>query len=111
MAIDFPNGATAGQRFQVNNRIWVYNGSTWDTENSYQNYGHGSSHAAAGSDPVAISVSQVSGAAPLASPALTGVPTAPTAISGSSDTTIATTAFVSNATSAASIHPFLLMGA
>lgn len=35
--------------------------------------------------------------APLASPALTGTPTAPTAVDGTSSTQIATTAFVSNA--------------
>lgn len=35
--------------------------------------------------------------APLASPALTGIPTAPTAAAGTSSTQIATTAFVSNA--------------
>lgn len=39
-------------------------------------------------------VSQVTGAAPLASPALTGVPTAPTADNGTNTTQIATTAFV-----------------
>lgn len=39
-------------------------------------------------------VSQVTGAAPLASPALTGVPTAPTASLGTNTTQIATTAFV-----------------
>ena len=39
-------------------------------------------------------VSEVTGAAPLASPALTGVPTAPTASPGTSTTQIATTAFV-----------------
>jgi Pectate lyase superfamily protein len=46
------------------------------------------------------SVSQVTGAAPLASPALTGVPTAPTATTGTNTTQIATTAFV-NATAIA----------
>ena len=39
--------------------------------------------------------------APLASPALTGTPTAPTAASGTSTTQIATTAFVANAISEA----------
>ena len=38
--------------------------------------------------------------APLASPALTGIPTAPTAASGTSTTQIATTAYVANAVSA-----------
>lgn len=39
--------------------------------------------------------------APLASPSLTGTPTAPTATAGTSTTQIATTAFVANAISAA----------
>lgn len=39
-------------------------------------------------------VSEVTGAAPLASPALTGVPTAPTASNGTDTTQVATTAFV-----------------
>jgi hypothetical protein len=42
-------------------------------------------------------VGQVTGAAPLASPALTGVPTAPTAAIGDSSSTIATTQFVQQA--------------
>jgi len=41
------------------------------------------------------------GFAPLASPAFTGNPTAPTPLAGDSDTSIATTAFVANAVSAA----------
>ncbi|CAM6054936.1 unnamed protein product [Sphagnum tenellum] len=43
---------------------------------------------------VVLAVSDISGAAPLASPALTGVPTAPTPASSDSSTTISTTAFV-----------------
>jgi hypothetical protein len=43
---------------------------------------------------IVLSVGDVSGAAPLASPALTGVPTAPTAAVGTSTTQLATTAFV-----------------
>ncbi len=39
----------------------------------------------------------ITGAAPLASPALTGVPTAPTAAAGTSTTQLATTAFVTSA--------------
>ena len=41
------------------------------------------------------------GGAPLASPALTGTPTAPTATAGDADTSIATTAFVAQAIAAA----------
>jgi len=46
---------------------------------------------------VALAVADVSGAAPLASPALTGTPTAPTATAGTDTTQLATTAFVAAA--------------
>jgi hypothetical protein len=53
-----------------------------------------------GSSLTGLTVSQVSGAAPLASPALTGTPTAPTAAAGTSTTQLATTAFVQAALAA-----------
>jgi hypothetical protein len=46
---------------------------------------------------VTLAVADVSGAAPLASPALTGTPTAPNAAAGTATTQIATTAFAQNA--------------
>jgi hypothetical protein len=46
---------------------------------------------------ITLAVADVSGAAPLASPALTGTPTAPTATAGTNTTQIATTAFVTAA--------------
>lgn len=49
------------------------------------------------------SVGQVTGAAPLASPPLTGIPTAPTAAPGTNTTQIATTAFVEAAVAAGGI--------
>lgn len=62
---------------------------------------HASSHAAAGADPLTLSQSQITSLisdlalkAPLASPALTGVPAAPTAAVSTNTTQIATTAFV-----------------
>lgn len=45
---------------------------------------------------VTLVVGDVSGAAPLASPALTGTPTAPTAATATNSTQVATTAFVKN---------------
>lgn len=51
------------------------------------------------------SVGQVTGAAPLASPALTGTPTAPTPASTSNNTTVPTTAFVQGLLSAAGPAP------
>ena len=52
---------------------------------------------------VTLAVADVSGAAPLASPALTGSPTAPTPTSGDNTTKIATTAFVKAAIDAAPV--------
>ncbi len=51
---------------------------------------------------VTLVVGDVSGAAPLASPALTGTPTAPTATTGTNTTQVATTAFVQQEVPAAS---------
>lgn len=54
-----------------------------------------------GSALTGITVSQVSGAAPLASPTFTGVPAAPTASAGTNTTQLATTAFVTGAVATA----------
>jgi hypothetical protein len=71
--IDFPSSPTVGQ---------VFGAYTWDGEKWKQT----------------VSASTY---APLASPAFTGVPTAPTAGVGTSTTQLATTAFVSGAVTAA----------
>jgi hypothetical protein len=55
---------------------------------------------------VVLAVADVSGAAPLASPALTGTPTAPTATAGTNNTQIATTAFVAAAVLGAAVTSF-----
>jgi len=62
---------------------------------------HASTHASAGSDPVTIAESQVTNLttdlaakAPLASPAFTGTPTAPTPTAGDNSTKLATSAYV-----------------
>ena len=72
---------------------------------------HASTHASGGTDPITVAQSQVTSLttdlaakAPLASPALTGTPTAPTAASGTSTTQIATTAFVATAIAAFPIN-------
>ena len=66
------------------------------------NYGTTSGTAAQGNDSRIVGALQASTAAatysPLASPALTGTPTAPTASHGTSTTQLATTAFVASAT-------------
>lgn len=62
---------------------------------------HAATHEEGGADEVELSQAQITGLvaalallAPLASPALTGTPTAPTAAGGTNTTQIATTAFV-----------------
>ena len=81
---------------------------------------HAASHADGGTDEITVAQSQVTGLAadlagkaPLASPTLTGVPTAPTAPPGTDSTQIATTAFVlANAPSSSGFSTtFMLMGA
>jgi hypothetical protein len=66
---------------------------------------HAASHASAGSDPITVAESQVTGLvadlaakAPLASPALTGTPTVPTAAQGTNTTQAASTAYVQTET-------------
>jgi hypothetical protein len=54
---------------------------------------------------VVLAVTDVSGAAPLASPALTGTPTAPTASTSTNTTQVATTAFVNNALISSGLTP------
>ena len=49
---------------------------------------------------VVLAVNDISGAAPLASPALSGIPTAPTASSGINSTQVATTAYTTTAVTA-----------
>ena len=74
------------------------------TTNSRTPTAHASSHASAGTDPITIAESQVTGLvadlaakAPLASPALTGSPTAPTQAAGDNSTKLSTTAYADSA--------------
>ncbi|HVU37929.1 MAG TPA: hypothetical protein VHC95_06310 [Opitutales bacterium] len=79
------------------------------TDTSRAAAAHASQHGVSGSDPVTLAQSQVTGLtsalaalAPLASPAFTGTPTAPTvATATDSSTKVATTAFVQAAITAA----------
>lgn len=71
---------------------------------------HASSHASAGSDPLTIAESQVTGLtadlaakAPLASPALTGNPTVPTQVPGTNSTRAASTAYADAAVAVAAV--------
>lgn len=72
--------------------IIVFDGTTWDKIDGIASE---VISVAGRTGAVTLAVADVSGAAPLASPALTGTPTAPTAAAGTSTTQLATTAFVS----------------
>jgi hypothetical protein len=81
--------------------VQVVKGSDSRLTDSRTPSAHASTHASAGSDPITVAESQVTNLvsdlaakAPLASPALTGVPTAPTASAGTNTTQVATTAHV-----------------
>jgi hypothetical protein len=93
-----PSNPVEGQIYYdtTQHAIGVYSGSAWI-------YGTGlvtsvfSRTGAVVATSGDYTVSEVTGAAPLTSPALTGTPTAPTASGGNNTTLIATTAFVTTA--------------
>ena len=51
-AIDFPNSPSLNQTHTVGNRVWKWNGTTWDVLRATVNYATGPT----GSDPVFTSV-------------------------------------------------------
>ena len=69
----------------------AFNGTTWD---KIDGPAEAVVSVAGRTGAITLAVADISGAAPLASPALTGTPTAPTATAGTNTTQIATTAFV-----------------
>ena len=99
-------------------KLYRWNGSAYVVVSDAP--AHAASHGDGGTDEITVAQSQVTGLAadlagkaPLASPALTGTPTAPTAPPGTDSTQIATTAFVlANAPSSSGFSTtFMLMGA
>lgn len=85
----------------------IYDGTTWDrvagsSEQVSTVFGRVGAVVATSGD---YSVSQITGAAPLASPAFTGTPTAPTVTTSDNSTSIATTAWVKGQGYAASALP------
>ena len=51
-AIDFPNSPSVNDTHTVGNRVWKWNGTTWDVLRATVNYATGPT----GSDPVFTSV-------------------------------------------------------
>ena len=88
------SSSTANLATGVTGTLSVANGGTGATTLTGYVKGTGTTSMTASAT---IPVADVSGAAPLASPAFTGTPAAPTATAGTNTTQVATTAFVTNA--------------
>jgi hypothetical protein len=99
MAIDFPSSPTSGQSYVVQGRTWIWDGTSWNLQQSNTVFqAHGSTHEIGGVDAL-------TSFAPKASPTFTGTPAAPTATAGTNTTQIATTAFVGTAIAAINALP------
>jgi len=109
MPINFPSSPATGEVYTYNNRSWTYSGAVWtpnrpqyeadrdiiSDEDGYLIASPVSSTEVSYLDGVTSSIqSQLDAKAPLANPALTGTPTAPTASADTNTTQVATTAYV-----------------
>lgn len=79
MAIDFPNSPSVGQMFQVGEKTWIWDGTSWGARTFAGTSFHAATHGVGESDAVTIAQSQVTGLtsslalkAPLSSPTFTG---------------------------------------
>jgi len=88
---DVPQALTAGQQQQARDNIGSGSGGGGGGGSVSSVFGRSGIVTALTGD---YTVAQVTGAAPLASPTFTGVPAAPTAVPGTNNTQLATTAFV-----------------
>jgi hypothetical protein len=116
MGINFPSRPPTGQKFPdpalPNLPVWQWNGTAW-VQISGGGGGGGSASSITFAPGGNISATDVQAAileldtekAPLASPALSGNPTAPTPTAGDNDTSIATTAFVTSAVAGVTVVP------
>lgn len=109
MAINFPAEPTVGEIYTYNNRSWTWSGEVWTPNRStytpLRDIVTDDEGYLVASPTTDTEISYLSGVtssvqtqldtkSPLASPAFTGEPTAPTANADQNDTQIATTAFV-----------------
>jgi len=96
--INFPDSPTVGQTHTVGAASWTWDGTKWTATS-----GSGGGLTDAPSDGTSYGRLNAawSGVAQLASPALTGTPSAPTATAGTNTTQIANTAFVTTAVASA----------
>lgn len=109
MAINFPDNPTVNQIYTYNDRSWTWSGAVWTPNRSTytperdivtDDEGYLVASAATATEVSYLSgvtsaiQTQLNAKAPLASPALTGTPTAPTAAADTNTTQVATTAYV-----------------
>jgi len=109
MAINFPAEPEVGEEYSYNNRTWTWSGEVWTPNRAQYTASRDIVSDADGYLVAATTTSteigyvagvtssiqtQLDAKAPLASPAFTGEPTAPTASADQTDTQVATTAFV-----------------
>lgn len=109
MPINFPSTPATGEVYTYNNRSWTYSGAVWtpnraqytadrdiiSDEDGYLIASPVTSAEVAYLDGVTSNIqTQLDAKAPLADPALTGTPTAPTAAADTNTTQVATTAYV-----------------
>ena len=120
MAINFPAEPNVGEEYTYNDRTWTWSGEVWTPNRATYTADRDIISDADGYLVAATTTSteigyvagvtssiqdQLDNKAPLASPALTGEPTAPTATADQTDTQIATTAFVIGQASSADPEP------
>jgi hypothetical protein len=55
-AIDFPNSPTLNQVYTVGNRVWKWNGTTWDALRSTVPYSTGATGATGPTGPTGVTV-------------------------------------------------------
>lgn len=109
MPINFPSSPATGEVYTYNNRSWTYSGAVWTPNrpqytadrdiisdaDGYLIASPVTSTEVSYLDGVSSSIQdQLDTKAPLANPALTGTPTAPTAAADTNTTQVATTAYV-----------------
>lgn len=104
----FPDSPVAGQICIKGGVLYVYTGNSWVT--CIVQIATDAQASAGTAEDVAINPKQHALKAPLASPAFTGTPTAPTATAGTNTTQLATTAYVQTEIAAATLNAKIYKG-
>lgn len=104
----FPDSPVAGQLCLKSGVLYVYTGSAWVT--CIVQIASDAEAATGTAEDVAINPKQYALKANIASPAFTGVPTAPTATAGTNTTQVATTQYVQTEIAAATLNAKIYKG-